>query len=124
MPRKPPDLAAIPDEALYSEIGRRRSGKRKTIGGGWPKGKPRGPSKRKIMDEFTDLPVSRQRKQQLRKIKAGLCRFGSCKLPIAISELCVHHSARYLKLRHARHMKHPATIRGRYRSKHNPTGAE
>ena len=28
---------------------------------------------RKIHDEFTDLPVSRQRKKQLRNVKNGLC---------------------------------------------------
>ena len=32
---------------------------------------------RKIIDEFTDLPVSRERKRQLRNHKRGLCKCGS-----------------------------------------------
>jgi hypothetical protein len=30
-------------------------------------------SRRKIIDEFSNLPVSRQRKAQLRAVKRGLC---------------------------------------------------
>lgn len=34
----------------------------------------------KIIDEFTDMPISRQRKAQLRNRKAGKCQCGSPKL--------------------------------------------
>lgn|SRR5882757_962449 len=41
-----------------------------------------------IQDEFTDLPISRQRKNQLRDIKEGLC--SSCRtVPNTHGELCL-----------------------------------
>ena len=42
-----------------------------------------------IIDEFTDLPVSRQRKKQLRNIKKGLCE--KCSKKIFKSNLCKDH---------------------------------
>ncbi len=57
--------------------------------------KKRGKSTKKIYDEFTDLPVSRQRKKQLRNIRDGLCsvcskkifRAGFCKKHYEIKKL-------------------------------------
>lgn len=39
-----------------------------------------------IKDEFTDLPISRQRKYQLRKAKKGLC--GCCGAQKTLAALC------------------------------------
>jgi len=46
-------------------------------------------------DEFTDLPVSRQRKLQLRALKVGLCS-GCFKQPVFRAERC---KSCYAKLR-------------------------
>jgi len=42
-----------------------------------------------IQDEFTNLPISRQRKYQLRKQKAGLC--AECGKPAASGSRCAYH---------------------------------
>lgn len=46
-------------------------------------------SRKAIKDEFTDLPISRQRKWQMRKQKAGLCII--CGQP-SDKERCSKHS--------------------------------
>ncbi len=47
-------------------------------------------SRKRIEDEFTSLKVSRGRKWQLRRVKAGLCT--RCNNPVAPGqELCVKH---------------------------------
>jgi hypothetical protein len=47
-------------------------------------------SRKRIEDEFTTLKISRGRKWQLRRVKAGLCI--RCNRPIAPGqELCVKH---------------------------------
>ncbi len=46
-------------------------------------------SRTPIQDEFTDLPISRQRKYQLRRQKAGLCTV--CGEPAVSSSRCLHH---------------------------------
>jgi len=43
----------------------------------------RGPGRPRIVDEFADLPVSRQRKHQLRRAKRGLCQNKGCQSPPA-----------------------------------------
>ena len=43
----------------------------------------------KIIDEFTDLPVSRQYKHMLRKNKAGLCRL--CDQKMVSGGFCLNH---------------------------------
>jgi len=43
----------------------------------------------KIQDEFTDLPVSRQRKSQLRRKRDGLCII--CGQPQCSSRFCLKH---------------------------------
>jgi hypothetical protein len=35
-------------------------------------------SRKKIYDEFTDLPISREHKRQLRQRARGLCTVGGC----------------------------------------------
>lgn len=45
--------------------------------------------KTKIVDEFTNLNVSRQRKCQLRHAKAGLCQL--CSEPVAMGVHCLKH---------------------------------
>lgn len=42
-----------------------------------------------IQDEFTSMRISRQRRYQLRREKAGLCRL--CGLPISASGYCAEH---------------------------------
>lgn len=42
-------------------------------------------------DEFTKLPVSRERKRQLRKNKIGLCFFASCECEVFSGGLCRKH---------------------------------
>jgi hypothetical protein len=44
---------------------------------------------KKIKDEFTDLPVSRQRKYQLRMQRAGRCII--CGKQAISSHYCLHH---------------------------------
>ncbi len=48
-------------------------------------------SRKAIKDEFTDLPLSRQRKWQLRRRRAGLCII--CGKPVApgLKGMCVEH---------------------------------
>ena len=47
-------------------------------------------SRKLIQDEFTALPVSRGRKWQLRRVKAGICT--KCSDPVAPGEeMCVKH---------------------------------
>ncbi|MDE3068141.1 MAG: hypothetical protein KGJ60_11400 [Verrucomicrobiota bacterium] len=43
----------------------------------------------KIHDEFTDLPVSRQRKCQLRRQKEGRCII--CGKPLCSAQFCLEH---------------------------------
>ncbi len=45
--------------------------------------------RKKIKDEFTDLPVSRQRKYQLRMQRAGRCMI--CGKQAISSRYCLHH---------------------------------
>ena len=45
-------------------------------------------SRRKISDGFTDLPVSRQRRYQLRQAAKGLCQEGCGNLRRGESPLC------------------------------------
>ena len=47
---------------------------------------------RKIVDEFTDLPVSRERKRQLRALKKGLCCIAGCEEPLATKVHCLKHA--------------------------------
>lgn len=46
---------------------------------------------KKIIDEFTALPVSRERKRQLRKRKKGRCIVPGCWEPPVSAERCVKH---------------------------------
>lgn len=46
-----------------------------------------------IQDEFTNLPVSRERKRQLRNKRDGKCRVSGCLEPLAIGECCLKHAA-------------------------------
>jgi len=43
-----------------------------------------------IFDEFSDLPLSKQRKWQLRKMRAGKC--SKCGAPLATAKYCLHHA--------------------------------
>ena len=45
---------------------------------------------RKIIDEFSELPISRERKRQLRQIKRGLCV--RCDKPLFTSDRCQEHA--------------------------------
>ncbi len=47
---------------------------------------------RKIQDEFTDLPISRERKRQLRALKAGRCCIAGCEEPLATKVHCLKHA--------------------------------
>ncbi len=47
---------------------------------------------RKIRDEFTDLPISRERKRQLRALKKGLCCIAGCEDPLATKVHCLKHA--------------------------------
>lgn len=47
-----------------------------------------------IQDEFTSLPLTKRRKHQLRRRKAGLCRKCQCKR--VAYDLCLFHYAEYL----------------------------
>ena len=53
------------------------------------RGRAKKRSTRKIHDEFTDLPVSRQRKSQLRRQRDGLCII--CGQPQSSSHDCLKH---------------------------------
>ncbi len=46
-------------------------------------------SRRVIQDEFTNLPISRQRKYQLRMQRDGRC--SKCGKPVAQGSLCLEH---------------------------------
>jgi len=52
------------------------------------------PGPKPILDEFTNLPVSRQRKKQLRNIKNGLCMI--CSKKIYKSYRCKKHYYKHL----------------------------
>ena len=55
----------------------------------------RGPTKQsasRVVDEFSALPVSRQRKWQLRKLRAGKCV--RCGAPLATSKFCLRHAVK------------------------------
>jgi hypothetical protein len=47
---------------------------------------------RKISDEFTDLPISRERKRQLRALKKGLCCIAGCDEKLATKVHCLKHA--------------------------------
>ena len=58
----------------------------------------------KIIDEFTDLPVSRQRKCQLRHNKSGLCM--TCGKPSVFGGRCLKHAkANYKNTKLRRYMR-------------------
>lgn len=46
----------------------------------------------KIIDEFSDLPVSRECKRQYRQLKRGLCAHTHCSLPLATARYCKSHA--------------------------------
>jgi hypothetical protein len=46
---------------------------------------------KKIIDQFTDLLVSRERKRQLRKMADGLCIQGACKSKSVTWDRCHKH---------------------------------
>ena len=48
-------------------------------------------SMKKIIDQFTELPVSRQRKQQLRRKAKGLCEAPGCPDPPLGDSYCKKH---------------------------------
>jgi hypothetical protein len=56
---------------------------------------PAQPNTREIQDQFTNLPVSRGRKYQLRKKEAGLCTICGTRPVVPGSELCVKHMVRH-----------------------------
>jgi hypothetical protein len=64
-------------------------------------------SRKRIDDAFTPLKISRERKRQLRRVKAGLCI--KCSEPIAPGqELCVKHRIEQaLANRKKRNSRHP-----------------
>jgi len=66
-------------------------------------------SRKLIKDEFTPLKISRGRKWQLRRVKAGLCI--RCNGPIAPGqELCVKHRIQQaLQTRKKLNSRHPKT---------------
>jgi hypothetical protein len=69
-------------------------------------------SRKLIKDEFTALKVSRQRKWQLRRVKAGLCT--KCSDPIVPGEeLCIKH--RILQaLAHRQRWNSPHKYKGKW----------
>jgi len=64
-------------------------------------------SRKRIDDEFTTLEISRERKRQLRRVKAGLCV--KCSNPVAPGEeLCVKHRIQQaLRSRKKLNSRHP-----------------
>src|ERR1017187_4890475 len=66
-------------------------------------------STKRIKDEFTPLKISRERKRQLRRVKAGLCV--KCSNPIASGQkLCVKHRIeKALQSRKKLNSRHPKT---------------
>jgi hypothetical protein len=64
-------------------------------------------SRKLIKDEFTPLKISRERKRQLRRVKAGLCV--KCSNPIAPGQkLCVKHRIeKALQSRKKLNSRHP-----------------
>jgi hypothetical protein len=64
-------------------------------------------SRKRIEDEFTSLKISRERKRQLRRVKAGLCV--KCSDPVAPGEgLCVKHRIQQaLQIRKKLNSRHP-----------------
>jgi len=69
-------------------------------------------SRKLIKDEFTTLKISRERKRQLRRVKAGLCH--KCSDPVAPGEeLCVKHRIqKALQNRNKLNSRHP--IKGKW----------
>ena len=65
-------------------------------------------SRKRIEDEFTPLKISRERKRQLRLVKAGLCV--RCNDPVAPGqELCVKHRIELaMARRKKRNSPHPS----------------
>lgn len=60
---------------------------------------------RKIHDEFTDMPISRERKRQLRALKKGVCCIAGCEEPLATKVHCLKHAVeRREKSRSERHV--------------------
>lgn len=55
----------------------------------------------KIKDKFTKLPVSRQRKWQLRKQSKGLCIL--CGEPLATATYCLKHAIAHRELKRRRY---------------------
>jgi len=47
---------------------------------------------KKIFDEFTDLPVSREYKRQLRAKRDGRCIASGCHKPLATAFHCLKHA--------------------------------
>jgi hypothetical protein len=64
-----------------------------------------------VDDEFSNLPISRQRKWQLRNIQAGLCQICSAKA-VTLGGLCLEH---LIKNREKQRVKQGS--KRRYRSK-------
>jgi hypothetical protein len=56
---------------------------------------------KKIIDEFTNLKVSRQRRWQLRHVKKGLC--AKCGKPSISGGLCIYHRIKEAKKDRRRH---------------------
>jgi hypothetical protein len=69
------------------------------------------PRKKPIQDEFTALKVSKQRKWQLRRIKAGLCQI--CSAPMLASGLCKNHIIQQA-LRQRKNTNSPRQHRGKW----------
>jgi hypothetical protein len=59
-----------------------------------------------IQDEFTDLPVSRQRKKQLRWKRDGKCVL--CGRPLFTTQYCKEHHKKHVERDHARNNRRPA----------------
>jgi hypothetical protein len=69
-------------------------------------------SRKLIQDEFTPLKVSRGRKWQLRRVKAGLCI--RCNNPVAPGqELCVEHKVK-AALAHRKKLNSPRRHKGKW----------
>ena len=69
-------------------------------------------SRKLIQDEFTALNLSRRRKYQLRRVKAGLCV--KCSNPPAPGrELCVEHLVANA-LAHRKRLNSPHPIKGKW----------
>lgn len=81
-------------EASYGKHSARVARLTKDNAGGAPKNSStRSRGRPPIVDEFSNLPCSRQRKWQLRKAKGGLCMI--CGRPQEVAFLCRTHSIKY-----------------------------